>query len=546
MTPDERSFLIDAMLDGDISEADFLRLEAELTVDADVRAEYYDRLKLQVLLQRAANESRETAQPQSDADAALPVPAKRLTRASGYVLAAGALLTIAACLFLIGQIVGESRPSQDDAIAASPPPAESKAVGFALLGGQSNAVWEGPSLISGGLLPEGSLHLLSGLAHIELFSGVQMVIQGEALFTIESAMQVRVAQGRIRAYVPEAAQGFRVLTQQGDVVDLGTEFAIDVNAQGTRVNVLDGEVEVHPHGHPTQTISEGQSQHMVAGTAVPEQPQQPFSIVSPQEFHRDLDSRLASRMQHWQAQDKLRRQNEDLLAYFIPDRTDRWSRKLVNRSEASTAIASDGAIVAAERARDRWGRDDGALDFSRTGSRVRVHVPGQFENLTLLCWVKINSLDRWYNSLFLTDGHEQHEPHWQIMNDGRMFFSVKSDRQRTGAVSQHVFYSQPFWDASLSGKWIMLAAVYDTDAKQVTHYLNGQPLSRETIPDEYLVDTIQIGAASICNWSQPMYRTDPEFAVRNLNGSMDEFAMFSSALTDQQILEWFQAGNPHE
>lgn len=546
MTPDERSFLIDAMLEGDISEADFLRLEAELTVDADVRAEYYDRLKLQVLLQRAADESRETTPPQPAADASLQVPVKRLTRASGYVLAAGALLAVAACLFLIGQIVGESRPSQDDTIAAAPPPAESKAIGFALLGGQSNAVWEGPSLISGGLLPEGSLHLLSGLAHIELFSGVQMVIQGEALFTIESAMQVRVAQGRIRAYVPEAAQGFRVLTQQGEVVDLGTEFAIDVNAQGTRVNVLDGEVEVHPLGHPTQTISEGQSQHMAAGTAVTEQPLQPFSIVSPQEFHRDLDSRLASRMQHWQAQDKLRRQNEDLLAYFVPDRTDRWSRKLVNRSEASSAIASDGAIVAAERARDRWGRDDGALDFSRTGSRVRVHVPGQFENLTLLCWVKINSLDRWYNSLFLTDGHEQHEPHWQIMNDGRMFFSVKSDRPRTAAVSQHVFYSQPFWDASLSGKWIMLAAVYNTDAKQVTHYLNGQPLSREAIPDEYLVDTIQIGAASICNWSQPMYRTDPEFAVRNLNGSMDEFAMFSSALTDQQILEWFQAGNPHE
>ncbi len=562
MTPQERSLLIDALLDGDISEADFLRLEAEMSVDAAVRAEYYDRLKLQVLLQRAADENQDsmpahrTAEhdpaehdpaEQAPAEQDPAATAQRLTRASGYGFAAGALLAMAACLLLIVQWVRQSpSPGQAIATAASSPPAESKAVGFGLLGGQSNAEWEGTSLISGGLLPEGPLHLLSGLAHIELFSGVQMVIQGEARFSIESAMQVRVAQGRIRAFVPEAAQGFRVLTQQGQVIDLGTEFAIDVDAQSTRVNVLDGEVELHPHGDRPHTIREGQSQHMLAGDAVAEQPQSPLSIVSPHEFHKDLDSRLASRMQHWQAQDALRRQNPDLLAYYHPDRSDRWSRQMVNRSEAPAAVASDGAIVAAERTRDRWGRADGALDFSRTGSRVRVQVPGQFQDLTLLCWVKINSLDRWYNSLFLTDGHEQHEPHWQIMNDGRLFFSVKSERQASQAPSQHVFYSPSFWDASLSGKWIMLAVVYDSHAQQVTHYLDGQPLSREAIPAEYLVDTIRVGAASICNWSQPMYRTDPEFAVRNLNGSMDEFAMFSAALSDQQILEWFQAGNPHE
>ena len=46
-------------------------------------------------------------------------------------------------------------------------------------------------------------------------------------------------------------------------------------------------------------------------------------------------------------------------------------------------------------------------------------------SLTLLTWVKINSLDRWYNSLFLTDGAKLNQPHWQIMDDGRLFFSVK-------------------------------------------------------------------------------------------------------------------------
>ena len=37
MSRDERNQLIDALIDGEISEADFLRLEAELHVDAGAR-----------------------------------------------------------------------------------------------------------------------------------------------------------------------------------------------------------------------------------------------------------------------------------------------------------------------------------------------------------------------------------------------------------------------------------------------------------------------------------------------------------------------------
>jgi hypothetical protein len=182
------------------------------------------------------------------------------------------------------------------------------------------------------------------------------------------------------------------------------------------------------------------------------------------------------------------------------------------------------------------------------GSRVRVAVPGKHRGLTLLCWVKINSLDRWYNSLFLTDGHQDQEPHWQIMDDGRIFFSVKlpAGRRPQDQPQQHVFYSPPFWNTSLSGRWIMLCTTYNVDAGQVTHYVNGTAISTEDIPEDCLVESINIGAASICNWSEPMYRTDPKFVVRNLNGSLDEFAAFSSALSADEIMNLFRTGNPNE
>jgi hypothetical protein len=37
---------------------------------------------------------------------------------------------------------------------------------------------------------------------------------------------------------------------------------------------------------------------------------------------------------------------------------------------------------------------------------------------------------------------------------------------------------------------------------------------------------------------------DSRFAIRNLNGSMDEFALFADALTDDEIKEIYNNGKP--
>lgn len=182
---------------------------------------------------------------------------------------------------------------------------------------------------------------------------------------------------------------------------------------------------------------------------------------------------------------------------------------------------------------------------------MRVNVPGEHRGLTLMCWVKINSLDRWYNSLFLTDGHDDREPHWQLMDDGRIFFSVKvpqanTDGREQAQLAQRVFYSPKIWDASWSGRWIMLAVTYDVDQARVTHYFNGEPISSESIPDGALVESIRIGPASICNWSDPKYQTDPQFVLRNLNGSMDEFTLYSGALPADEILQLYRDGDSGE
>ena len=55
MNHQERDQLIDALIEGDISDADFVRLEAEFSVDKAARQAYYDRLILSAMLTTVAN-----------------------------------------------------------------------------------------------------------------------------------------------------------------------------------------------------------------------------------------------------------------------------------------------------------------------------------------------------------------------------------------------------------------------------------------------------------------------------------------------------------
>ncbi|GAB5559684.1 MAG: hypothetical protein SynsKO_13310 [Synoicihabitans sp.] len=529
MSPKERNQLIDALIDDDITDADFIRLEAEMSVDPAVRQAYYERLELSVFLETSLEgkvvEMPQTAEP------------RRWSAWGMSAMGIAAAVALVSGIFLGGRFVDP----------AESPLVESHANGFGVLVGQVDAQWaDSFDLNEGDLVPSGPLRLVSGIVQIELFSGVSVVVEGDADFEIHSPMDVSMLAGKLRARVPEAAQGFRVRSTEGDVVDLGTEFAINVTDGLSEVHVLDGEVEWHPKMGRMHHLDGGEAVNWTKGGELEVVNANEAAFVGVEEVGERRSRSRLSQMQRWMDFSTQLQQDPRLVAYYQMGSSNRWSRRLANISGQGAGKVGEGAVVAATPASDRWGRLDQALDFSPTGSRVRLVVPDEYRSMTFLTWVKINSLDRWYNSLFLTDGHDLHEPHWQILNDGRLFFSVKKyddNNAAEGRKAKHNFHSPSFWDTSLSGQWLMIATVYDVDARAVTHYVNGDAISREQIPDEYLVETVKIGAASIGNWGQP-YSEDPAFTVRNLNGSMDEFAFFAAALSDDEIAEIYQHGKP--
>jgi hypothetical protein len=90
-----------------------------------------------------------------------------------------------------------------------------------------------------------------------------------------------------------------------------------------------------------------------------------------------------------------------------------------------------------------------------------------------------------------------------------------------------------------TGPWTHLAVVYDRSKGLVSHYINGQTVSREPIAFQTL---LRLGAAEIGNWNPAGYSdTRP---IRNWNGLIDEFLIFGRSLEDADVLRHYEVGTP--
>ena len=420
---------------------------------------------------------------------------------------------------------------------------EATSTGIAIVTRLVDIEWDSKqaSLEVGDALAPGRMAIESGYAQVEFFCGATVVLEGPAELNLKSPMLAQVISGRLRAQVPPAARGFSLEVDGMTVVDLGTEFGLSVNSQGADVQVFDGEVELQQADQKAQRLLAGQGVTRSATGTFDSLPTNSTDFLNIAALETRAIGQRMARYARWKNWSDSLRQDARLLAYYAFDEPGAWDRKL---SSSTLPFNSElaGAIVGAKQVMGRWNQKQ-ALEFKRPGDRVRIQIPGEHHSLTFSCWVKIDSLDRWYNSLFLTDNYDQGEPHWQILDSGQLFFSVRvRDAQNRGPEHREVL-SPPFWNPSLSGKWLHLATTFDVDAKRVIHYLNGQLLHTEVIPDEQLMTTTRIGRATIGNWSSPQ-RPDADFAIRNLNGSMDEFALFSAALSADEIKDIYEHGKP--
>ncbi len=92
---------------------------------------------------------------------------------------------------------------------------------------------------------EGPLTLQQGLVKIRYDTGVNLLIEGPACFTIQPA-GVFLEYGRLYAAVSPAGKGFRVETPRSQFLDYGTEFGILTQKDGAaELHVIQGMVELY-------------------------------------------------------------------------------------------------------------------------------------------------------------------------------------------------------------------------------------------------------------------------------------------------------------
>jgi len=548
---------------GSLDDAGIQRVRAILNSDAQARAYF---IQSQLLSAALSMEAESGLAPEDLADSfetyrqLEPVPSP--TRSNeirslrpwslGHLAALAALLLASVLISrrLLPPTAIESGTNTTNTAERPKSEREATAQGVAVLTRLVDVQWTDEHTFEvGDALPPGRLAIESGFAQVEFYCGATVVLEGPAELELNSSTLARIHHGRLRAQVPPAATGFTIETAEMKVVDLGTEFGMSVTSAGADLHVFDGEVELHHQtGLQSDTGNQTSKKMLTAGQAISrktggdwanvESNHEQFVGIGRLESHHDDQEN--ERLEQWRAWSKTVRQDPRLILYYAFDDNGGWNRRLTSDLPESDHL--DGAIVGANRMPGRW-PDKGALEFKGSGDRVRVHVPGEFGSLTFSCWTKIDSLDRWYNSLFLTDGYEQGEPHWQILDTGQLFFSTRYTKAKGQGKTHEPILSKPFWKPSLSGKWIHLATTFDAENSIVTHYLNGKMLSEGTIPENVAVKTTRIGTASIGNWAASLL-PDEHYAIRNLNGSIDELAIFAAALSAEEIGDFYENGKP--
>ncbi len=508
-------------------------LNALLRSDAGARDEYLLRVELHNRLASEPDLLREGAAPRAPvpmaeagerggiAGPSRPVRRRRWAQVGAL---AACLVLVAAGVWMFGSRWGAARHG-----------ATSTAV--AMLTRVVDARWGRDSRPPrvGRALDPGWLRLESGLAQVVFYSGARVVVEGPARLRLVSSGEAVLASGRLLAEVPEPARGFRLRTEDVQVVDLGTSFGMVVASGQTEVHVFKGGVELRLGTEAKRSLGEGQAA-VVQGNAAPRLAEASAGrFASMFEFQQRSLAAEAFRYERWQFANAQLREDPSLVVHLDFEHLSGADWTLRNAAARNRAVSS-ATVVGCVRGEGRW-REKQALECQSVNDRVRLAVPGAFDALTLSAWVSLKGLDRPFNSLFMCDGFEPGTVHWLIRRDRVLGLTVIGSGER----EFQILASPPVPRLQEFGMWLHLAVVLDGRRQQVVHYVNGEAVSRHALD---IGPPFRIGSAELGNWKGRSGAHPAPFLIRNLSGSFDEFALFSRALSDAEVGELYAQGKP--
>jgi len=516
--------LIAAYFDQELTAAEKCELEAMLLGSARARQMFQDHSEWHGLTREWALQSQTAGFLEE-----VPAGKKVLPFARRAWIAAG----LAACLvFGWWMLPSGDRPTPDSAEQ----PADASRDDVALLGQAIDVEWEGRAHAIGSALPKGWLKIRKGTLQLDFYSGARVVLEGPASLELLSPDLARLELGKLTAKVPPPAEGFTVLNARLRVVDRGTEFGMSATGEDEcEVHVFDGEVELQgevPHatarelfGGDAVLIRQGKSMAFTANRQ---------SFVDPGRMQEAVARESAARWESWRAASQSFREAAGLRVYFDFEDLDVDGMILRNRA-AGAEGDSNGSVIGCEMLSGRWSKKS-ALGFAKTSDRVRFRAEGGSPSVTLMAWVRVDSLPLDHNALLSMAPDKIGEIHWKLDKEGRLLIGIR-------AAPELVYES---WERLESpaivtpqdfGRWMHLATVIDGELGVMKHFVNGSqvasgPLTRR-VP-------LQLGLANLGNFDPASPASPGVGRARAFNGRMDEFALFTRALSAEEIAGWIR------
>ena len=501
--------LISAYLEGRATQPEVEELDSRLRGDAELRRTLMQQMNVVAALEEVSERGEyNAARPTS------PVSKWRDARFVGL----GAITAL--LLVGIGVLAFRLVDRQPDEVAqpddVRQPDAEQA---VAVMQDQADAVFAGDFVPDEGQLDQGVYSLRSGLVAIEFRNGVLMTVEGPAEFEIVDELHVKLNYGQARAFAPESGQGFTIETPRAEFEDLGTEFAVSVDAKtgASDVHVFDGQVDVKRPGKKATLASLrfGDSARVLDDRIVDVQ------SVGPDAFPTAAEVGF----RRWLLASQSLRTDADLVLYYSFSSLTKDGVLLDDAAEGSKV---NGKIVGARCVTGRW-PGKSALLFDQPGDRVDLEVPDELPQFTIAAWLNIDRLEHNLTPILNSKGWEAGDVHFQI-SGGRQTVTVGvHPRVEQWSVQPHL----PF------GRWIHVASVVDTDKRSTQTWIDGKLVASGRLSEEAHPSP---GECVIGSWGV-LHKPHKQW-YREFRGRIDELALWRRAMSESEIRDLVNQGRP--
>ncbi|KAF0180062.1 MAG: FecR protein domain protein [Limisphaerales bacterium] len=424
---------------------------------------------------------------------------------------------------------------------------------IAMLSHVVEAAWADgePDRIEGAELPTGWLRLALGTVQVDLFSGARLFIEGPAQLELRSPNEAFLLSGKVACELNDSARGFRLLTPGLTVVNQGNSFGVKVSESGEQeVHALEGKVTIGRTGESGTSQILAKQARRLDDTGFAETPFRPEDFPAFERVREREQAEAARLLLAWRAAADALDGDPAVRVHFNFEEQSPLDATLRNRVRGDGA-GSDGQIIGARWAQGRW-PGKGALEFRGRGQRVLLRLPGMHNSLTLLAWVRVDTLPQPVTTLLATDEPPREEANggkpspadarpvrWELKANGQLGFNLFS-----GLVS-----GQPQWSALPSpplltperhGQWLCLATVLDAARGELTHFINGVAVARHKPPPG---PPLALAHLSLGNLSA----TDAE-ARLGVNygffGAVDEVLVAERPFSAAELRRYYEVGRP--